>query len=221
MEPDLVRDKSRSCRNKSRSRRDRSRSHRCYKSRSRHRDRSGHRRSREPRTSAEDPHDYYMRGGLGSRHGSRQTSRSRSCTKHYCSRRDRDEPDPDDDDSDDPRRARRGRKDERRRCKHSPSSSDPSDSDSRSRSRSRNAKNTNFRPENIGFFDPYLNTSEYGEGDICKKGGKTYFRSVHLFLDSVRDYASLNSAKETRRQLSKCLRGTAAVWFMHQLTSKH
>ena len=68
-----------------------------------------------------------------------------------------------------------------------------------------------FRPKEIGYFDPYLDPKEFGSDDIYEKGSKTYFRLVYLFLNAAKDYARLNSSTDTRRNLSKCLRGAIAV----------
>ena len=63
----------------------------------------------------------------------------------------------------------------------------------------------------MGFFDPYLDVNDYGLGDVTNKGNKVYFRSVHLFIDAVRDYAIVNGAGVMRYNLLKCLRGSAIV----------
>ncbi len=41
-----------------------------------------------------------------------------------------------------------------------------------------------FRPEDVGFFDPFLDEKEYGKADIADKGQKIYYRSVSLFIDA-------------------------------------
>ena len=68
-----------------------------------------------------------------------------------------------------------------------------------------------FKPEEVGFFDPYLNVNDYGLGDVTDKGNKVYFRLVHLFIDAARDYAIVNRAGIMRYNLLKCLRGSAVV----------
>ena len=75
-----------------------------------------------------------------------------------------------------------------------------------------------FSPEEIGYFNPYLDEKEYGAGDVVSKGNKIYYRSVHLFIDAFK-YATLDLSSElVRRNLHKCLQGGAATWFIHLLT---
>ena len=130
------------------------------------------------------------------------------------------DPDPSDDDSHDERRSRRRRsKRSRHHGRRRRRSSPPSSGDDESSDSSRSRRRQDFKPDQIGYFDPYLDIKEFGKDDICEKGGKTYFRSVSLFLDSARDHATMFSATETRRHLNKCLRGTASIWFIHHLTA--
>jgi len=119
------------------------------------------------------------------------------------------DPDPDPDGSDD--EPRRNDRDRRRRDRSVRSRRRLASSDTESDG----DRSYRFRAEDIGFFDPHLNEAEYGPGDIVDKGGKTYFRSIHLFIDAAKDCARINSATVVRQQLSKCLRGQASVWFMH------
>ena len=52
-------------------------------------------------------------------------------------------------------------------------------------------------------------------------GTKVYYRSIHMFLDSARDYAQTESARALRKGLNQCLLGTAMTWFTHQLSRQN
>lgn len=82
------------------------------------------------------------------------------------------------------------RRDLPRRRRYDPDPDDPDDPDEPASDASRGRRNddndTRFRPEEVGFFNPHLDTKDYGPGDIVDAGGKTYFRDVHLFIDFFR-----------------------------------
>ena len=89
----------------------------------------------------------------------------------------------------------------------------------RSRSRSLHKDDTRFNPEELGFFDPQLETNEkLMEGDIVNVGSKTYYRNVHMFVDAFKDLEQCKSSGLVRRNLNKCLRGVAQEWYIGQLT---
>jgi len=54
-----------------------------------------------------------------------------------------------------------------------------------------------FKLGDISYFYPNLNANEYRNDDIYEIVSKIYYKSIHLFLDSARDYAYINLAIET------------------------
>ena len=83
----------------------------------------------------------------------------------------------------------------------------------------RGGEDNRFRPEEIGYFNPYLEVSSSAPaGDITNIGDKTFYRNVHLFVDAFKDVASTKSSGLVRRNLNKCLRGGAQDWWIGTLS---
>lgn len=109
----------------------------------------------------------------------------------------------------------RRRRDTRRSEHREHSSFDPSDDSkhsrnlrsSRNRSKDRHDREDNrFRAEEIEFFNPHLEIKKADFEDIAELGDKIYYRSVHLFIDALKDVDSFKSSELVRRNLNKCLR---------------
>ena len=77
-----------------------------------------------------------------------------------------------------------------------------------------------FRPEELGFFDPQLPIS-YGGGDIVVLGRDTYYRNVHVFISRIKDLVAAKGRKTIQSQLSTCLRGAALAWYTTELSDFH
>lgn len=60
-----------------------------------------------------------------------------------------------------------------------------------------------------------LRDQEYGPGEMVSAGNKVIYRSMQIFLNSVKDHASTIPAPVVRSGLRQCLQGTAATWFTH------
>lgn len=114
----------------------------------------------------------------------------------------------------------RGPGNRRRRNRPNPDDPDYPDnlSDEGSADAYRGREDRHFRPEEVGFFNPHLDSKDYGSGDIVDVSGKTYFRDVHLFIDSFKDVARTKAEGVVRRNLNKCLRGVAQDWYIGQLS---
>ena len=52
-----------------------------------------------------------------------------------------------------------------------------------------------FRPEELGFFDPQLPIS-YGGGDIVVLGRDTYYRNVHVFISRIKDLVAAKGPRQ-------------------------
>ena len=77
-----------------------------------------------------------------------------------------------------------------------------------------------FRPDEIGYFDPHL-SSEFGEGDMVQVGKDTMYRNVHLFISRAKSIAQSKEPEGpnlVRRSLEQCLRGAALMWHTHELS---
>lgn len=72
-----------------------------------------------------------------------------------------------------------------------------------------------FKPEKIGYFDPYTKTP--GVEMETRYGNRTY-HSIHLFLQSARDQSRILDPQDVRDGLGQCLQGAAAEWHTHQLS---
>lgn len=96
----------------------------------------------------------------------------------------------------------------RRRREHSFDSYDSDDDYIRRR-------RNEFKPEKIGYFDPYTKTA--GVEMETRYGNRTY-HSIHLFLQSARDQSRILDPQDVRDGLGQCLQGAAAEWHTHQLS---
>ena len=92
--------------------------------------------------------------------------------------------------------------------------------DGESRSPDGRSYQIQWRPDCLGFFDPFLDTKEFPSGPVIDKGGKVYYRSVNAFIDAAECSGSAYGYRTVRENLDKCLRGTAHRWFISQLTSR-
>ena len=60
----------------------------------------------------------------------------------------------------------------------------------------------------LGYFNPMLDKS-YGEGKVVTVGKDVYYRLVILFIERIKDLASVKGAILVRSNINTCLRGTA------------
>ena len=74
-----------------------------------------------------------------------------------------------------------------------------------------------WRPEELGFFDPHL-PSSYGTGPMVRDGKDLYYRNVHLFCERIHDLAITKGEELVRANLNTCLRGTALIWYTAELS---
>ncbi len=74
-----------------------------------------------------------------------------------------------------------------------------------------------WRSDEVGYFNPHLDAA-MGTGDIVQSGKDTYYRNVYLFIDRIRDAASVRGGDVVRANLSTCLRGSAQEWYSFELT---
>jgi hypothetical protein len=79
-----------------------------------------------------------------------------------------------------------------------------------------NAPKLQFKPEEIGFFDPEL-SNEHGEQDMVPIGKETWIRSVYAFKQRIKDVAAVKGEEIVRTNLSLCLRGAALAWYTNEL----
>lgn len=70
----------------------------------------------------------------------------------------------------------------------------------------------------LGFFDPHLDKS-YGEGEVVTVGKDTYYRSPILFVERIRDLATVKGAALVRSNLNTALRGSALAWYTAELSN--
>jgi hypothetical protein len=83
-----------------------------------------------------------------------------------------------------------------------------------------NGAEVQFRPEEVGFFDPHL-AKEFGAGDMVQAGKDVLYRDVQLFVSRARSIADSKGPEGpsiVRRSLEQCLRGAALMWHTHKLT---
>ena len=80
------------------------------------------------------------------------------------------------------------------------------------------APSTHWRADEIGLFDPHLDKS-HGDGEIVTVGKDVYYRSVMLFIERIRDMATIKGAQLVRINLNTCLRGASLAWYTSELSN--
>jgi hypothetical protein len=73
-----------------------------------------------------------------------------------------------------------------------------------------------FKSEELEFFDPEL-FEEYSTGNLIHSDKNTIYRSVHLFIERIRDVAKIKTPIIVQTHLPIYLRGTALNWYIGQL----
>ncbi|KAN0072813.1 hypothetical protein V8E54_008927 [Elaphomyces granulatus] len=88
------------------------------------------------------------------------------------------------------------------------------------RSETENAPVPNqFKPEEIGFFDPELDQG-LGDGDIISIGKELWMRNVFVFIQRIKDVTALKGSEVVRTNLPTCLRGAAQRWYSDELNDR-
>ena len=77
---------------------------------------------------------------------------------------------------------------------------------------------THWRADEIGLFDPHLDKS-HGDSEIATVSKDVYYRSVMLFIERVRDMATIKGAQLVQINLNTCLRGSALAWYTSELSN--
>ena len=73
----------------------------------------------------------------------------------------------------------------------------------------------------IGFFDPHYDGKTAATAPAIEHAGKdTYFRDVHVFIERVKDMATIKGGESVRTNLYSCLRGIALEWYTSTLTEE-
>lgn len=75
-----------------------------------------------------------------------------------------------------------------------------------------------FHSEEVGFFNPHLDSKNYRTEDIIDVSEKTYFWDVHLFIDLFKDVTHIKAEGVVCQNLNKCLQGVAQNWYIDQLS---
>ena len=57
----------------------------------------------------------------------------------------------------------------------------------------------------------------YGKGKVITVGKDVYYRLVILFIERIKDLASVKGAILVRSNINTCLRGTALTWYIAEL----
>lgn len=78
--------------------------------------------------------------------------------------------------------------------------------------------NGKWNATEIGYFDPHLDKS-YGDGEIVTVGKDVYYRSVLLFVERIKDVASVKGEAIVRTNLNTCFRGSALAWYTAELSN--
>ena len=69
----------------------------------------------------------------------------------------------------------------------------------------------------LGYFDPLLD-KVYREGDIVTAGKDLYYRDVILYCERIKDLTTIKGTAVIRTNLNTCLRGSALIWYISELS---
>jgi hypothetical protein len=73
-----------------------------------------------------------------------------------------------------------------------------------------------FKFKELKFFDPEL-SEKYNTGDLIHSGKNTIYKSVHLFIERIRDIARIKTSIIVQTHLFICLRKIVLNWYIGQL----
>ena len=76
-----------------------------------------------------------------------------------------------------------------------------------------------LKPTDVGLFNPDL-PNEHRLGPVAMVGSDTVYRDVYTWVDSLKDLSRMHGTKEVRQVIQPCLRGSAATWWIVELTDK-
>ena len=74
-----------------------------------------------------------------------------------------------------------------------------------------------LKPKDVAPFNPDI-PDEHGLGPIAMVGSDTVYRDIYTWVDYLRDLARTHSINEVRQNIQQCLRGSAATWWIVELT---
>ncbi len=74
-------------------------------------------------------------------------------------------------------------------------------------------------PEDIGIFHPDI-PDVHGPGPVVTVGRDLVYRDIYTWLEILSDLADVHSTKDITQVVQRCLRGSAATWWVVELTSE-
>ena len=76
---------------------------------------------------------------------------------------------------------------------------------------------TGWHSDKVRYFDLHLD-AVMGMSNIVQASRDTYYQNVYLFIDWIKDTASIRGSKIVRSNLSTCLQESAQEWYSFELT---
>ena len=79
-----------------------------------------------------------------------------------------------------------------------------------------------FRPpvlkaKEVGFYNPDV-PDEHGKGPVATVGSDTVYRDIYTWVERLKDLVHVHGAADVRQIIQPCLRGSAATWWIAELT---
>lgn len=74
-------------------------------------------------------------------------------------------------------------------------------------------------PAHVGVFYPDL-PDLYGPGPVIAVGSDIVYRDIYTWVDMLNELANISSTKDITQAIQPCLRGSAAIWWIVELTGE-
>ena len=76
-----------------------------------------------------------------------------------------------------------------------------------------------LKPKDVGFFNPDT-PDEHGLGPVATVGSETVYRDIYTWVERLKDLMHTYSPDEVKWIIQPCLRGSAATWWIAELTDE-
>ena len=74
-------------------------------------------------------------------------------------------------------------------------------------------------PNNVGFFHPDV-PDVHGPGPVVAVGSDMIYRDIYIWVDMLSELVNISSTENITQVIQPCLRGSAAIWWLVELTSE-
>ena len=76
-----------------------------------------------------------------------------------------------------------------------------------------------LKPKDVGIFNPDV-SDEHGKGPVATISNETVYRDIYTWVERLKDLVHLHGSDDVRHVIQSCLRGSAATWWIAELTDE-